>query len=220
MVDKIHFIKPIDIDEDLYSKIGFIDSDDKLPKKVSPKKISPKKVKEKLDTDIHIFTDGSTFNNQSKSGNRKGGVGVFFGQDDPRNISFGLKETSSLGKIKVTNNVCELTACIKAIETIISTEKVIGKQIIIYTDSMYIVNSIANWASGWERNGWKKDGGKISNLELIKKLYYYSINMGIIFRHVDAHTSEPRNKNSLEWKIWYGNFMADKLATDGTKSIL
>ena len=35
--------------------------------------------------EIIVFTDGSTLNNQEK-GNRRGGVGVFFGKDDERNI--------------------------------------------------------------------------------------------------------------------------------------
>ena len=165
---------------------------------------------------IIIFTDGSTFNNQNKNGNRKGGVGVFFGDDDERNISYGMVETP---KQKVTNNVCELTACIDGIEKVMSTQKTIGKQIIIYTDSMYVVNIIVNWAKGWEKNNWTKEGGKISNLDLIKKLYYYSINFGIIFKHVDAHMDEPEDRNSKEWKLWYGNMMADKLATNGTKQI-
>ena len=30
-----------------------------------------------------------------------------------------------------------------------------------------------------------------------------------IFEQID---SEPKNKDSLEYKIWYGNFVADKLA--------
>ena len=166
--------------------------------------------------EIHIFTDGATPNNQNKSGNRRGGVGVFFGDNDPRNISFGMIETD---KQKVTNNVCELTACIRAIDRIMATEKIIGKQVVIYTDSMYIVNTIANWASTWERNDWKKDGGKIANLELIKKLYYNSINFGIIYIHETAHTDEPDDKNSKEWTLWYGNMMADKLAVEGSKKV-
>lgn len=166
--------------------------------------------------EIHIFTDGATPNNQNKSGNRHGGVGVFFGTGDSRNISFGMNETE---KQKVTNNVCELMACVCAIERIMSTEKVMGKQVVIYTDSMYVVNTIANWASGWEKNGWKKPGGKISNLDIIKKLYHYSLNFGIIYRHVDAHTTEPTDKDSKEWNLWYGNMMADKLATDGARRV-
>jgi ribonuclease HI len=94
-----------------------------------------------------------------------------------------------------------------------------GKQIVIYTDSMYIVNTIANWATGWEKNGWKRDTGKIANLDLIKKLYFYSRNLGVIYRHVSAHEKEPEDKTSNEWKLWYGNDMADKLAVDGAKKI-
>jgi hypothetical protein len=44
-----------------------------------------------------------------------------------------------------------------------------------------------------------------------------SINMGVIYRHVSAHKTEPEDKESNEWKLWYGNDMADKLATDGAK---
>jgi ribonuclease HI len=111
-----------------------------------------------MSSEIKIFTDGAVPNNQNK-GNRKGGVGVFFGINDPRNISFGIKETSIY---KVTNQICELMACIKAIETIISTEKIKKRTIVIYTDSMYIVNSITVWAKVWEKNNWKKADGKTS----------------------------------------------------------
>jgi ribonuclease HI len=162
-----------------------------------------------------FFTDGATPNNHNK-GHRNGGVGVFFGDDDPRNISFGMVETEYQ---KVTNQVCELMACIRGIEKLISTEKIMGKQIVIYTDSMYIVNTIANWATGWEKNGWKRDTGKIANLDLIKKLYFYSRNLGVIYRHVSAHEKEPEDKTSDEWKLWYGNYMADKLAVEGAKKV-
>ena len=66
-------------------------------------------------SEVIIFTDGSTLNNQIK-GNRKGGVGVFFGDNDERNISLALKESDGN---KVTNQVAELLACIKGIEKIL-----------------------------------------------------------------------------------------------------
>ena len=117
---------------------------------------------------IIIFTDGAVPNNQ-KGGNRKGGSGVFFGIDDPRNISFGMKETV---QNKVTNQVCELTACVMALETLVSTEKIGKRDIVIFTDSMYIINSITEWARNWEKNNWKKaDNKPIQNDVLVKKLY-------------------------------------------------
>lgn len=162
---------------------------------------------------IIIFTDGAVPNNQIK-GNRKGGVGVFFGPDDARNISWGIKETT---KVKVTNQVCELLGCIKAIETVISTEKIGNKSVEIRTDSMYIVNSINDWGKKWEKNNWKKaDNKPIQNEELIKKLYYLAVNLNVKIKHVKAHTTAPV-VDSPEYFDWFGNFMADKLAVNATK---
>ena len=163
--------------------------------------------------EIIVFTDGSVPNNQIK-GNRKGGIGVYFGNNDIRNISLSINETS---KLKVTNQVCELSACIEAITKIISTEKI--NKIIIRTDSMYIVNIINVWGKKWDKNNWKKSDSKsIQNEELVKKLYYLSLNLNVVFEHVKAHTKEPDN-DSLEYFNWYGNFMADKLAVLATKKI-
>ena len=84
-----------------------------------------------MSTEINVFTDGSTLNNQSKE-LRKGGVGVWFGENDSRNISIPL--TDNFGT-KVTNQVAELIACTLAIDTILSTEKIekLIEKIIIIT---------------------------------------------------------------------------------------
>lgn len=163
--------------------------------------------------DIIIFTDGAVPNNQIK-GNRKGGIGVYFGENDIRNISLRINESLQL---KVTNQICELQACIEAINTLISTEKINKNKIIIRTDSMYIVNTINEWAKKWEKNNWKKSDNKIiQNEKLVKQLYYLSLNFNIKFEHVKAHTKEP-DKESIEYFNWYGNYMADKLAVLATK---
>tara|TARA_B100001093_G_C26686181_1_gene952731 strand:+ start:179 stop:685 length:507 start_codon:yes stop_codon:yes gene_type:complete len=165
---------------------------------------------------LKIFTDGSTLNNQ-KAGFRRGGVGVFFGDDDPRNISMPLKETKTK---KVTNQVAELLACIKAIENAYGGGIIFTKKVYIYTDSMYVVNIMSDWGPTWANNNWKKvDGKPIQNLALIKKLYYYSKNFQIIFKHVKAHRKKPDDESSKEYKLWYGNHMADFLATKASKSI-
>ena len=164
---------------------------------------------------ISVFTDGAVPNNQFQ-GNRKGGIGVFFsnsqnktGNCDSRNLSYSILETKDY---KVTNQVCELLACISALETIITTQ-IIGKnEIIIYTDSMYVINSITEWAKNWKKNNWKRSDNKpIQNLELIQKLYYLSKNLKVGYKHVKAHTNPP-SEYSDEYFEWYGNYMADKLA--------
>ena len=164
--------------------------------------------------DIIIFTDGSTLNNQNK-GSRKGGVGVFFGDNDERNISISLEESDSN---KVTNQVAELLACVKGIETLVTGQK-INKKIIIYTDSMYIVNMMKSWADKWVKNDWKKsDGKEVLNIDLVKKLYYYSKNLNVEFRHVRSHTKEP-SKSDPNYKIWYGNMQADRLAVEASNLV-
>ena len=165
-----------------------------------------------MTSDINVFTDGSTLNNQSKE-LRKGGIGVWFGEDDNRNISVPLSD--NFGN-KITNQVAELIACTLAIETIISTENIGKKTINIYTDSMYIVDSINKWSKNWVKNNWKKsDGKQVDNIQLIKKLYYYSLNLKTKFIHVRSHQKEPE-KSDPKYFIWYGNKKADELAVKGS----
>src|SRR5260221_14633186 len=40
----------------------------------------------------------------------------------------------------------------------------------IWTDSEFWVNVITKWAPNWEKNGWKKKGGEISNLDIVKEV--------------------------------------------------
>ena len=165
--------------------------------------------------EITVFTDGSTLNNQ-KRGNRKGGVGVFFNDNDDNNISLPLKETNDF---KVTNNVAELLGAVMAIEKILGNMKIGKKKIILYTDSMYVINIVNTWGKSWEKNNWRKSNNKkVDNIELVKKLYYYSQNIKIKFIHSKGHSKEP-SKNDPNYFIWYGNTMADSLAVSASKSI-
>lgn len=153
--------------------------------------------------DITIFTDGSC-NNNLPMDKRVGGYGVYF-QNKPK-LNISKKLTCS----RVSSQVAELTAIVKGIETVLSHFCV--KKIIIYTDSMYSINCITKWSEKWRQNNWKKSSGeKIENKKLIKKLYFYNKNLTLEFIHVRSHKKEPE-KNTEEHRIWYGNFMADKLA--------
>lgn len=155
--------------------------------------------------DVFIFTDGSC---KGQGNNKRAGYGCYFPHDETLNISKKIK------KGKITNQVAELKACIKGIEKIISNDIIDG--ISIFTDSMYVINSICVWAEEWSKNNWKKnDGSKIKNKKLIKKLWYYYNNFNIDFAHIKAHSKKPTDINSKEYKLWYGNYMADKLANEG-----
>ena len=45
--------------------------------------------------------------------------------------------------------------------------------------------------------------------------HYQDDSLLIKFVHVNSHLKEPINRNSVEWQLWYGNEMADKLAKNG-----
>lgn len=151
----------------------------------------------------YLFTDGAAKNNQGK--NTIGGFGVYFPHNEELNISKTIKGNT-------TNNIAELSAVYYGITKLIKSI-IINKQIIIVTDSMYLINSITKWAKGWEKNNWKKSDGKpVQNLSLIKKIYYLVNNLNIKFQHQRSHTKEPKDKTSDEYFFWYGNEQADKLA--------
>jgi ribonuclease HI len=169
-----------------------------------------------------VFTDGSSMNNGYK--NCYGGIGVFFDDDSPYNIS---EKMTFKDDGKVSNNVCELNACLRAIQTIKDFKEYdnIEDIIMIYTDSKYVLDSITKWSQSWEKNGWmrKNRSGKsvpVKNVELMKQIKGLTRISNVQFRHVKAHRKEPIgiDKNSYEYIEWYGNMMADKLAGDGATS--
>lgn len=157
---------------------------------------------------LQIFTDGSCFKNNRKNVKRTGGIGIFFGQNDPRNVS------QKLDYHTITNNTAELIACIKAINIGVKT----NKNIIIYSDSNYVINSITKWANKWSKNNWNKsDGSPIKNKELIQELHSLYKKYNIEMKHVRAHKKAPK-KDSEKYYFWYGNNQADLLAVNGNKN--
>jgi len=68
-----------------------------------------------------------------------------------------------------TNNRMELTALIEAYETLSE-----DAEITVYSDSQLCVNTINQWAAGWEKRGWKRKTGPIKNLDLVQRLWALS----------------------------------------------
>lgn len=69
----------------------------------------------------------------------------------------------------------------------------------IYTDSEFWINVITKWSLAWEANGWKKKGGEIKNLDIVKeacKLYRAS-EAELVW--VRGHNDDPGNELADEW---------------------
>lgn len=101
-----------------------------------------------------VFTDGSASPNPGP-----GGWGVAW-------VEAGeLRDERRGHEAHTTNNRMELRALIEAYRLVPE-----DCETVLWTDSQLCVNTINDWAPKWERNGWKKKGGDIKNLELVQEL--------------------------------------------------
>jgi len=144
--------------------------------------------------EIHIYTDGSCFNNPGP-----GGWGVY--------VPVIHKEMYGRDKI-TTNNKMELTAMKHAISYILSDSIKIdfGIQSInnisfkIHTDSTYVKNGWETWVSKWIKNNWKTSGNiMVKNKELWLELYTLKeklrdLNVSYNLNWVKAHNGDINNE--------------------------
>jgi len=151
------------------------------------------------ETILHVYTDGACSNNGTEDA--KAGIGIFFGVDDPRNLSEKISG-------KQTNNTAELSAIIKTF-SIIANDLKDGKIILICTDSEYSIKCITSYGERNNKQGWKND---IPNKSLVKEIYtLFKTYPNAKFRHIRAHTGK-QDIHSL------GNEQADKLANKSINS--
>jgi len=158
-----------------------------------------------MDTNIiEIFTDGCCLNNGDK--NAKAGIGIWFGIDNPKNISKKLEGE------KHTNNRAELFAILTSINILIESKNT-DKKIIIYTDSMYSLNSITKWYDNWIKNGWLTSKKQpVENKDLISDIHNLMNKFtDIKLVYVKAHTNKD-DRYSI------GNKHADLLSKKGANN--
>ena len=144
---------------------------------------------------LKVFTDGACSNNGKVTA--KAGLGVYFGENDPRNVSKRI-----VGK--QSNNTAELSAVIEAF-SILKDEIQSNQEITIYSDSTYTIRWCGEYGRKCERNGFKSQKS-IPNLELGKELYLLcKENPNVKLEHIRAHTG-------LTDELSLGNEGADMMA--------
>ncbi len=133
---------------------------------------------------ITIYTDGSCLNNLEVE--NQGGWAYYILYPNNGEIEF-----KSGGKINTTNQRMELTACIKAIERVSFS----SEDVVLYTDSAYVVNCIKDrWYTKWYQNGWKNAKGEpVKNQDLWKELLEIMGMKFIDFKHIKGHNGNKYN---------------------------
>jgi ribonuclease HI len=152
---------------------------------------------EGLPVETKIFTDGGC---EPNPGNAASGLAVYR-EGKIAELWYGLFNP------KGTNNTAELNALHQAL---LLAEKEIAEEtsVAIFSDSKYSIQCVTQWAAGWERKGWKKQGGEIKNLELIQEMYtlYNQIKGGVQVLHVNGHVGVE------------GNELADRMSIHGIET--
>lgn len=102
-----------------------------------------------------VFTDGSCDPNPGR-----GGWGFVWVEEDE------IQRSGEGREPETTNNRMELTALVEAFRVLPDDAR-----LTLYSDSQLCVNTINQWAAGWEKRGWRRKTGPIKNLELVQDLY-------------------------------------------------
>ncbi len=135
---------------------------------------------------VEVFTDGACKGNPGP-----GGWGVV--------LRMGQHEKELAGsEPATTNNRMELTAAIKALESLKEP-----CDVHLHTDSRYVIDGITSWIFGWQRNGWKTAAKKpVLNADLWQELQAAARRHKVEWIWVKGHDGHPENER------------ADKLASD------
>ena len=135
---------------------------------------------------VHMATDGACKGNPGP-----GGWGVVIRAGDKEKLLSG-------GEKLTTNNRMELTAAIKGLEALKRP-----CQIVLSTDSRYVMDGLTKWLAGWQRNGWRTAARQpVKNCDLWQELVAAAAPHRIRWEWVKGHAGHPENER------------ADKLASD------
>ena len=136
---------------------------------------------------VIIYTDGACKGNPGP-----GGWGVFMRYNNREKELYG-------GERETTNNQMELMAAIIALETLTKP-----CQVVLHTDSKYVLQGITEWMVNWKKRGWKTAAKKpVKNEELWRRLDSALQNHEINWVWVKGHSGDA------------GNDKADMLANKG-----
>jgi len=138
-----------------------------------------------MKVEVKIFTDGGCEPNPGKAGS---GLAVYR-NDLVDELWYGLYNP------KGTNNTAELNALFQAL-VMAKDECNRGNTVAIFCDSKYSIQCVTQWAIGWQKKGWKKSGGEIKNLELIKAMFalHQELKSEVQILHVNGHVGVEGNE--------------------------
>jgi ribonuclease HI len=96
------------------------------------------------------------------------------------------------GEPATTNNRMELTAVIRALESLEARSRVR-----LYTDSQYVQKGITEWIHDWKRRGWRTaDRKPVKNVDLWMRLDELAGGHDVEWHWVRGHAGHPENERA------------------------
>jgi len=129
---------------------------------------------------VEIYADGACKGNPGP-----GGWGVLLRMGGAEKELYG-------GEAATTNNRMELTAVIRALESLKRPCKVR-----LYTDSQYVQKGISSWIHDWKRRAWRTaDKKPVKNIDLWQRLDALAHEHEIEWHWVRGHAGHPENERA------------------------
>ena len=130
--------------------------------------------------EVSAFTDGACRGNPGP-----GGWGAV--------LRFGTLEKELCGgEPDTTNNRMEMTAAIRALESLREPCRVQ-----LYTDSVYVKSGITEWLPNWRRRGWRTASRKpVKNQDLWESLSAQTQRHEVSWHWVKGHAGHPENERA------------------------
>jgi ribonuclease HI len=133
-------------------------------------------------TEIEIFTDGACSGNPGPGG----WAAILRSGRHEKEFSGGEEHT--------TNNRMELTAVIEGLRNLKRPSNVI-----VHTDSRYVMDGASKWLSGWKTKGWKTaDRKPVKNDDLWRILDREMARHKLKWRWVAGHSGHAENERADE----------------------
>jgi ribonuclease HI len=129
---------------------------------------------------VQIYADGACKGNPGK-----GGWGAILRVGGNDKELFG-------GEPQTTNNRMELTAVIRALESLNAPSEVE-----VYTDSQYVQKGISEWLPTRKRRGWRTaDKKPVKNVDLWQELERAAGRHRVTWHWVKGHAGHPENERA------------------------
>lgn len=168
---------------------------------------------------LYIFTDGAS---NTKPPHATGWA-VYFDRTSTKTMIYSAmapQEDDNGAITKKTNNQAEGLAIVTALKYLHDND--ICYPVVLVSDSMLYINIITSYMHTWylqdkEFRGNTTAKTPVKNRKIIVDLYkYYTScikkNPHLTIKHIASHRSPPFDLNSLEYRLYMGNKLADEYA--------